>query len=112
MWPERVTPELLDELHGIMPYDPDHLPLEIELIEAFFAGGIGENASLVRARICNGLEFLGIELNDARNADNAPIISMDARPVTVRVIRTDEEVMIARSVSRVLSLGAQKTVEH
>ena len=33
--PERITPELLDELHRIMPYDPDHLPLEIELIEAF-----------------------------------------------------------------------------
>ncbi|MGZ6557778.1 MAG: acetate/propionate family kinase, partial [Actinomycetota bacterium] len=33
--PERVTPELLDELHRITPYDPDHLPLEIELIEAF-----------------------------------------------------------------------------
>src|SRR5450830_1525897 len=33
--PERVTPELLDELHRIMPYDPEHLPLEIELIEAF-----------------------------------------------------------------------------
>jgi acetate kinase len=33
--PERVTPVLLDELRGITPYDPDHLPLEIELIEAF-----------------------------------------------------------------------------
>ncbi|MEP6888233.1 MAG: acetate/propionate family kinase [Nitrospirales bacterium] len=77
-----------------------------------FAGGIGENSPLVRARICNGLEFLGIELNEARNADNASIISMDARPVTVRVIRTDEELMIARSVIRVLSLGAHKTVEQ
>ena len=33
--PERVTPELLDELHRVTPYDPEHLPLEIELIEAF-----------------------------------------------------------------------------
>jgi len=33
--PERVTPELLDELHRLRPYDPDHLPREIELIEAF-----------------------------------------------------------------------------
>ena len=76
-----------------------------------FAGGIGENAPLVRARICNGLEFLGIELSEARNADNASIISLDAKPVTVRVIRTDEELMIARSVARVLNLGAHKIVE-
>jgi acetate kinase len=73
-----------------------------------FSGGIGENATSVRARICDGLKFLGIELNETRNASSAPIISMDAKPVTVRVIRTDEEVMIARSVTRVLKLGAQR----
>jgi acetate kinase len=76
-----------------------------------FAGGIGENAPLVRARICNGLEFLGIELSEARNADNASIISRDTKHVTVRVIRTDEELMIARSVARVLNLGTHKIVE-
>jgi acetate kinase len=65
-----------------------------------FAGGIGENAPLVRARICEGLSFLGIELDKARNAETAGVISMDARRVTVRVIRTDEELMIARSVLR------------
>jgi acetate kinase len=70
-----------------------------------FAGGIGENASLVRARICEGLGFAGIELNASRNAENAPVISTDASPATVRVIRTDEELMIARSVCRVLKLG-------
>ena len=69
-----------------------------------FSGGIGENSPLVRARICNGLNFLGIELGDARNAINAPIISMDDKSVTVRVIRTDEELMIARSVIRMLKL--------
>jgi acetate kinase len=73
-----------------------------------FSGGIGENATSVRARICDGLKFLGIELNETRNAISGPIISMDAKPVTVRVIRTDEEVMIARSVTRVLKLGAQR----
>ena len=67
-----------------------------------FAGGIGENAPLVRARICAGLNFLGLELNDSRNTQIAGVISTDASPVTVRVIRTDEELMIARSVSRVL----------
>ena len=70
-----------------------------------FAGGIGENASLVRARICDGLGFLGIELNAARNAENAGVISTGASRVIVRVIRTDEEQMIARSVYRTLGLG-------
>jgi acetate kinase len=69
-----------------------------------FAGGIGENAPLVRSRICQGLGFLGIELNASRNTENAPLISTDGGRVAVRVIRTDEELMIARSVSRVLSL--------
>ncbi len=70
-----------------------------------FAGGIGENASLVRARICEGLSFLGIELNESRNAETAGVISADASRATVRVIRTDEEQMIARSVCRVLGLN-------
>ena len=64
-----------------------------------FAGGIGENAPLVRARICDELGFLGIELDETRNAENAPLISTDGGRVAVRVIRTDEELMIARSVS-------------
>lgn len=67
-----------------------------------FAGGIGENAPLVRSRICEGLDFLGIELNESRNAEAAPVVSTDASLVTVRVIRTDEELMIARSVRRLL----------
>ena len=72
-----------------------------------FAGGIGENAPLVRARICEGLSFLGIELNESRNAAAAGVISTDAGRTTVRVIRTDEEIMIARSVTRVLQLGSK-----
>ncbi|HCE09314.1 MAG TPA: acetate/propionate family kinase [Oxalobacteraceae bacterium] len=71
-----------------------------------FAGGIGENASPVRARICEGLGFLGIELHAARNLAHANVISTDASRVTVRVIRTDEELMIARAVHRVLGPGA------
>ncbi len=63
-----------------------------------FAGGIGENAPAVRARICEGLGFLGIELDQGRNTKNASLISPDAGRVKVRVIRTDEELMIARSV--------------
>jgi acetate kinase len=70
-----------------------------------FAAGIGENCPSIRARICEGLGFLGIELHRARNAKNAAQISTDSSPVTVRVIRTDEELMIVRSVSRVLKPG-------
>ena len=71
-----------------------------------FAGGIGENASPVRARICEGLTFLGLDLDETRNAENAAVISTNGARVTVRVIRTNEELMIARSVFRILGLGA------
>jgi acetate kinase len=67
-----------------------------------FAGGIGENAPVVRARICDGLGFLGIELEPERNAANAGVISKDASRVTVRVMTTDEELVIARTVAHVL----------
>ncbi len=73
-----------------------------------FAGGIGENAPLIRERICDRLGFLGIKLSHNRNTKNAPVISPDAGGVKVRVIRTDEELMIARSVSRVLNLGSTR----
>jgi acetate kinase len=67
-----------------------------------FAGGIGENAPVIRERICDGLDFLGVKISPERNAGNAPLVSPDAGHVKVRVIRTDEELMIARSVMRVL----------
>lgn len=70
-----------------------------------FAGGIGENAPLIRERICDGLGFLGIRLSPKRNARNGPLISPASGKVSVRVIRTDEELMIARTVCRVLGLG-------
>jgi acetate kinase len=73
-----------------------------------FAGGIGENSPLVRARICEGLRFLGIELQESRNAKAPGVISTDASPATVRVIRTDEEQMIAQSTCRVLGLAAAR----
>jgi acetate kinase len=71
-----------------------------------FAGGIGENAPLVRARICDQLGFLGIALSESRNSDSAGVISTDVSPATVRVIATDEDLMIARSVYRILETGA------
>jgi acetate kinase len=68
------------------------------------SAGIGENCPSIRARICDGLGFLSVELDEARNSENAPLISTAAGRVAVRVIRTDEELMIARSVARVLKL--------
>ena len=65
-----------------------------------FAGGIGENAPEIRRRICAGLGFLGIALDEGRNASSALLISTDQGPVKVRVIRTDEELMIARAAAR------------
>ncbi len=73
-----------------------------------FAGGIGENAPTVRARICEGLGFLGIELAEKQNAANEGAISVADSGVEVRVIRTDEELMIAHSVCRALGLGTAK----
>ncbi len=69
-----------------------------------FSGGIGENAAPVRARICRELRFLGIELDAARNAAGADSIGTGA--VAVRVIRTDEESVLARSALRAASLAA------
>lgn len=74
-----------------------------------FSAGIGEHSPVVRARICEGLEFLGIVLDQARNGDDAPVISTENSPVTVRVIHTDEEREIAESVVRVLGSHFART---
>ena len=66
-----------------------------------FAGGIGEHGAEIRARACEGLGFLGIVLDPARNAEHAALISTGR--VAVRVMRTDEEVEIALSTWEVLS---------
>lgn len=73
-----------------------------------FAGGIGEKSPLVRTRICEGLGFLGIDLEEKKNSANEGVISTRAGRVTVRVIQTDEELMIAELVCRVLGLNGKK----
>jgi acetate kinase len=60
-----------------------------------FAGGIGENAAPLRRRICDGLQFLGLEIDELKNQRNAAQISPDTGAVAVRVIHTDEEIIIA-----------------
>lgn len=76
-----------------------------------FAGGIGENAPLIRARICEGLKFLGIEIEAELNAANAGVISTKTGRVAVRVMHTDEESMIAKAVCRVLNLDSHGALE-
>jgi acetate kinase len=67
-----------------------------------FSGGIGEHAGEVRAAMCRGMEFLGLGLDAGLNGESAPVISAAGSSVTVRVIATDEEVMIAQSVWRLV----------
>lgn len=67
-----------------------------------FTGGIGEHAAPVRARICAGLAHLGIEMDATRNAASASVVSQDGAPVTVRVMRSDEDLMIARHTRRLI----------
>jgi acetate kinase len=77
-----------------------------------FAGGVGENAPAVRARICEGLGFLGVTLDKRRNARNAPLISTSSSPVAVRVIATDEELVLAKQTMRLLGLGGHGMIPH
>ncbi len=70
-----------------------------------FAGGIGENAAAIRTRICDGLGFLGIQLEEKCNAANENLISTTTSRTIVRVIRTDEEQMIAKMVLGLMETG-------
>jgi len=71
-----------------------------------FTAGIGENAPAIRRRICEGMEFAGIRLDEQRNTTSAPIISADGSEAVVRVMKTGEEIMIARQTCRLLDRGA------
>lgn len=68
-----------------------------------FSGGVGENAPNVRSRICKGLGCFGIEIDNSYNDANANVISSERSHVSVRVIRTDEEQVIAREVYRIMN---------
>lgn len=70
-----------------------------------FSGGIGENAPVIRSRICEGLGFLGIGLEEEQNRKNAPIISKEKKSIAVRVIHTDEEWIIAKIVNQILNIA-------
>jgi acetate kinase len=69
-----------------------------------FSAGIGENSAAVRSRICSGLEHLGLQLDESQNAAASPaVISADSSRVSVHVIPTDEELMIARDTRRIVN---------
>jgi len=68
-----------------------------------FAGGIGENAALIRAQICDGLGFLGIALDPARNDRHDAVISIKDAAVPIHIIKTDEASIIAKLVSESLA---------
>lgn len=70
-----------------------------------FSGGIGENSPSLRARICRELKYLGVELDARRNRASAPIITHRRSKVVVRVIRTDEELYMARTLFALLRSG-------
>lgn len=72
-----------------------------------FSGGIGEHSPEVRSKICDNLEFLGIELDEIKNRNNEGIISKESSKVNVHVIKTNEELMIAKLVCDVLNYSVK-----
>jgi acetate kinase len=69
-----------------------------------FTGGIGERAAEVRTEICSGLEYLGVTLDMAANGQNAELISQHGTKCTIRVVQTDEDLMIASHTRNVVHL--------
>jgi acetate kinase len=78
-----------------------------------FTGGIGENSYSIRARICEGLGLLGIELDEAHNKAHADVVSSATGKVIVRVVHTDEELMMASYINHILTTERKnKVYEH
>lgn len=68
-----------------------------------FTGGIGEHAVPIRAEIARGLEHLGVRIDEARNVRSEAVVSADGAACTVRVVKTDEELMVARHTAHLVS---------
>ncbi len=73
-----------------------------------FTGGIGEHAGAIRERVCRDAAWLGVELDEAANGAGGPRITTKESPASAWVVPTDEELMIARHVRRVLAQVAAK----
>jgi acetate kinase len=76
-----------------------------------FTAGIGEGSAVVRARVCEGLAHLGVVLDEARNAAGLAVVSREGSACPVRVVRTDEELVVARETQRILRPAARTTDE-
>jgi acetate kinase len=74
-----------------------------------FTGGIGEHAAVIRERVCSGLNCIGVALDTDANNSHAPVISAKNAAVTVRVIQTNEDLMIARHTWRVITNSRRDT---
>ena len=72
-----------------------------------FTGGIGENAAIIRSRICAGLQFMGIEIDETRNEKNETVITVNGGNVPVYVIPTNEELMIAKTTIKLYLYGSE-----
>jgi acetate kinase len=75
-----------------------------------FTGGIGERGAAVRAQICDGLEYLGVALDASANGRNAEVISPAVSKCTVRVIQTDEGLVIARHTRDIALSNERKPI--
>ena len=73
-----------------------------------FSGGIGEHSPEVRSQVCDGIKFLGIELDEIKNINNEAIISSTSSKVTVRVMPTNEQLMIPKMVCDILNIKNKK----
>jgi acetate kinase len=71
--------------------------------EIVFTAGIGENSAEIRRRVCESLGYLNIGLDSERNNANEEIISDDGSEVKVKVIKTNEELVMAEEAIKVLS---------
>jgi acetate kinase len=81
-------------------------------LDAFvFTGGIGENSSIVRSAVCEGLEFMGISVDDTRNKNHEEIISSEESKVKVLRVPTNEELVIALDTARIVSEMNQQPVK-
>ncbi|HSW77600.1 MAG TPA: acetate/propionate family kinase [Candidatus Chromulinivoraceae bacterium] len=72
-----------------------------------FSGGMGENAPKIRARVCDGLDFLGIHVDQAKNEAAESNIAATEGQVAIRILHTDESVTIVRQSWKCLQKGEQ-----
>ena len=109
----RVAPEAAEAIEFFCHHARRHLAGLTAALGGLdrlvFTGGIGANSPEIRARICDGLGYLGLALDAGRNAGHERVVSSDGSPVLVEAFKTDEELVIARHARDLL--GASSTIE-